>query len=1026
MYEQLDTKMDFQAMEKGIAARWKKERTFEQSIENGGDEHVFYDGPPFPTGSPHYGTVFVSVLKDAVARYWTMKGKSVPRVWGWDCHGLPIENAVEKKLGITDKRQITEEIGVARFNAECRSLVSGYNDAWEEYIDRIGRWVDYEHPYKTLDRDYMESVIWVFAESYRKGLIYKDYRVTPYCYHCETSLSISDTRESDSTRPRQDPAVTIKFRSEKQWNGKPTFFLAWTTTPWTLPANLALAVGAEMKYLVLDVGDECLVLAAELFKEKEFPQGLRIAAELLGTELEGIGYSPLFPFYTQTENAFKVLVSDHVSTEEGTGIVHIAPAFGEDDYWVCRRVGIPVQNPVLADGTYSDAAEEFAGMNVHEANPVVIRRLKESGQVFKHETIEHNYPHCWRCRTPLIYRAMDAWYYNVEKIKPQLIAENEHINWIPETVKKGRFGKWLEGARDWNLSRNRYWGTPIPVWNCTDADCAAQWVPSSVEEIESRGGVQVDDLHIEFLDAVPISCECGAEMKRTPEVLDGWFESGAMPFAQCHYPFENKEWFEDHFPADFIIEYPGQIRGWFYYLHVLAVGILGRPAFRNCLVHGTLLAADGQKFSKSRKNYSDPLELMNSYGADALRIYLINSPAAVLGDLKFRDEDVKGQVRNLIFPLLNSIGFFTSYANIDGFVGDPEKTPDPDRPLDQWLLTRLSNLIAYADAGFEAYKLNEVIPQVLQFIDELSNWYIRRSRELFWAKGLSTEKKQAYETLYFSLISLVKILAPVAPFLSEYLFRLLSDNSSVHLESWPNFSFSNDKLAGEVELSRKIAGLGLSLRQKHQVNLRRPLKELQLCLPECFSDSELERKTIMEELNVKHLRIIEDFSELAEIRAVPDASKLGPVYGREVQQIIAQAKAGFVRVNDEKVEVFNGDKTWSLEPEEISIGYQGKDGRDVAAEDGIVLSFDFTLNDELIEEGRANELNRLIQNLRKETGYEVTDRIELFLEGDISDDWKQQLAESALAELKAIDLPDTEIQPVIDEKHYRIAVKRVS
>lgn len=989
-------------MEQEVLTFWKEDKIFEESVDKHKDEHVFYDGPPFPTGSPHYGTVFVSILKDAIARFWTMRGKSVPRVWGWDCHGLPIENAVEKQLNISDKRDITQTIGIKQFNDSCRALVSGYNDAWEEYIDRIGRWVDYDHPYRTLDKNYMESVIWVFAESYKKGLIYKDYRVTPYCYHCETSLSISDTRESDSTRPRQDPTVIVKFKSLDSWgtnSNKPTYYLAWTTTPWTLPANLALAVGPDIEYVLLDTAEAQYILAKSLYNPKDFPEDSHIISSFSGRDMEGKKYEPLFPYFAEAKNAFQIILGDHVSTEDGVGIVHTAPAYGEEDYWVSRNYDIEIKNPVLANGTYDSTVVDFIGENVHDANPKVIRKLKEEGKIFKQATVEHNYPHCWRCRTPLIYRAMDAWYYNIEKIKPQLMEENKKINWIPETIKEGRFGKWLEGARDWNLSRNRYWGTPIPVWICEDSQCQHKWIPSSVAELEERSGQHIDDLHIEFIDELEITCECGKPMKRTPEVLDGWFESGAMPFGQCHYPFENKQWFENHFPADFIVEYPGQIRGWFYYLHVLAVGILGRPAFKNCLVHGTLLASDGQKFSKSKKNYTDPIQLLDQYGADALRLYLINSAASVLGDLKFVDGEVRDQVKEIIIPLLNVVSFFTTYANLDGFEATLDWTPESERNLDKWIIALLSKTIKDTTDAYEAYKMNEVLAPSISFIENLSNWYIRRSRELFWESGMSHEKENAYQVLYYCIVQLLKLLAPAMPFLAEKLYKDLTNDKSVHLSDWPEFSFEDKEgLLERYQLMQKVTKLGLSLRQQQKMKVRQPLAELKLCLPDQYGRDSLDFELLKEELNVKHISLLEDYQELARIKAIPNPKLLGPLYGSEVQFIIKNAKAGNVKIDKDHVTVYSEDKTWDLSPDQIQIGYEGKDDLNVLSEDGIVLAFDFELTEELIREGILNDLNRAIQNMRKDAGYNLDDRIYLKLEGSLKDSEKQKLYDNALGE----------------------------
>ncbi len=612
-----------------------------------------YDGPPFPTGSPHHGTVLVSVLKDMAARYLTMRGRSVPRRWGWDCHGLPIETLAEQQCGITEKREIQQRLGVADFNDACRAIVGNYNEAWRDYIREVGRWVDYEHAYRTMDVDYMESVLWVFHACYEKGLIYRDYRVTPYCTRCETSLSISDTRESDSTRPRQDPAIVVRFRLDADVCGKPAYLLAWTTTPWTLPSNLVLGVSPKARYVFVDAGDAVYVLGKSALAryDRLFGASTVVVRECAGSELTGLGYAPIYPYFAhcrETGDAFRVLAVDFVEENDGTGVVHLAPAFGEDDYWACKAAGIPVVCPVDAQGRFTGEVPDYAGRHVLEANREIIAELRARGVLLDQQTIEHNYPHCWRCGTPLLYRAMEAWYFAVEQLKPALLRANERIHWVPETVKEGRFGHWLRNARDWNISRNRFWGTPIPVWVC---DCCGQReVLGSRQAIAERWGKPVDDLHTEVLDDVVFSCACGGSFRRVPEVLDGWFESGAMPYAQVHYPFENRDWFNRHFPADFIIEYTGQIRCWFYYLHVLAVALFDRPAFSHCVVHGTILAKDGKKISKSKKNYTDPMALMHGAGTDALRLYLLQSSAAVMGDLHFDDTGVKAMVQQVLLP----------------------------------------------------------------------------------------------------------------------------------------------------------------------------------------------------------------------------------------------------------------------------------------------------------------------------------------------------------------------------------------
>lgn len=622
-FNKLDNNPNFSNMQTEMLNYWESNKTFEKSLKNKDKGDVsFFDGPPFPTGKPHHGTVLVSFIKDMIARYHTMNGHSVPRVWGWDCHGLPVETQVEKILEVNDKKEIESKIGIAKFNEECRNVVSNNNDSWREYVKEMCRWVDYDNAYKTMNKPFMESVLWAFKESYNKGLIYQDYRVTPYCYRCETALSISDTRESDSTRPRQDTWCIAKFKTEEVINNKPVYLLAWTTTPWTLFSNMALAVNEEFDYAYVEVENEIYVLGNAVLNkyEKILGENPNVLKTCKGADLIGTCYEPLTNYFESKKNegAFRVIKADFVELDEGVGIVHIAPAFGEDDYWACKENKVPLVCPVDEKGCYTEEITEFKGKNVMEANMDVLRFLKDSGKVILDGSIVHNYPHCWRCKTPLIYKAMDAWYFSIEKIKDRLIEENEKINWVPETVKHGRFGNWLNNARDWNISRNRYWSTPIPVWECDS--CHNREVLGSIDEIEKASGIKLNDLHRQYMDEVKYRCSCGGTMTRVPEVLDCWFESGSVPFASKHYPFENKEWFDKYFPADFIVEYTGQIRCWFYYLHVLSVALFDRPAYKNCIVHGTLLAKDGKKLSKSSKNYTDPMELMKKYGTDAFRL----------------------------------------------------------------------------------------------------------------------------------------------------------------------------------------------------------------------------------------------------------------------------------------------------------------------------------------------------------------------------------------------------------------------
>jgi len=1021
-------------MERRVLKDWTANGIFEKSLRLSQKEMVFYDGPPFPTGAPHFGTIFVSILKDTLSRFFTMRGFSVPRRWGWDCHGLPIENAVEKQLGINDKTEIEKTIGVAGFNNACRKLVSDCNASWEEYIRKIGRWVDYKNAYRTLDTKYMESVLWVFKQCYDKGLIYKDYRVTPYCYHCETCLSISEIRLDDATRPRQDPEVIVTFKALDDIGGKDTFYLAWTTTPWTLTSNLALAVGENYRYAAFEHEGKIFIMARDLLPRWKgiFGPSPKIVKEFDGRELVGKKYVPIFPYYRDLakEGYFRILAADFVTLEDGVGIVHCAPAFGEDDYWLCKRNGLGVKNPVDARGCFSAEIAEFAGRNVHEANKDVIHWLKDNHVLVLHRTLEHNYPHCWRCHTPIIYRSMDAWYFAIEKIKDKLLAHNQEINWVPEHVKNGRFGKWLEGARDWNISRSRYWGMPIPVWECPDPKCGQRLVPGSIAEINRYAGHPIRDLHKEFLDEITMPCpQCSQTMRRVPEVLDCWFESGAMPFGQCHYPFENKDWFETHFPADFIVEYPGQFRGWFYYLHVLAVTLLDRAAFKNCLVHGTLLSEEGHKISKSKKNFTDPMELIDKYGADAMRLYLLNSPAVVMEDMNFKDSGVHDQIKQVLLPLWNSYSFFATYANIDGYTGQADHLPESSHPLDKWILAVLYETEKKVEKAFRTFYLNQSVSPVVEFIDELTNWYIRQSRERFWGNGLTGEKKCAYDTLYYALISVLKMLAPSAPFVADYLYKLLTNEESVHLTKWPSVpeQYRNDELIEETAVARNIVSLGLALRQKAGLKVRQPLPALKIVIP-----SGVERETvnhqmamIKNELNVKALEFIEDPAAIATIRVVPNPRVIGPKFGREVQKIIAAAKSGKAREMRDKVIVNDGHQEWTLERADVEISYIGKGG-DALCENGILALLDTDVSAELKEEGIANELNRAVQVMRKEAGYAVSDRIKMEIEGPLSEAWKKHIADLALA--KEEKLPETEADATkrleAEGRNFRISIKR--
>jgi isoleucyl-tRNA synthetase len=1007
MFTKVESKPVFPELEKTVLKRWQTEQTFERSLERSRQlpEWVFYDGPPFPTGSPHYGTIFVSILKDVIPRYKTMRGHYVPRAWGWDCHGLPVETQAEKNLEIKDKREIEQRIGVKAFNDECRKIVSTFNTAWKVYIDRIGRWVDFDHPYQTLDASFMESVIWAFSEIYKKDLIYKDFRVSPYCYRCQTALSVSDTRMDDATRMKQDRTITVKFRVRGMEN---TFFLAWTTTPWTLPSNLALAVGPEITYVYGKKAGETYILArSALGRYKRELEGIEVIREQSGSELvaEKLRYDPLFPYFTdRAPQLFQVLAADFVGTDDGTGIVHIAPAFGEDDYWVGRKADITPICPVDEQGNFTSEVTDFAGRNVHEANADVIRHLKAAGLVIKDETIEHNYPHCWRCRTALIYKALDAWYLNVEKLKDRLIECNKDIEWYPGTIKEGRFGKWLENARDWNISRNRYWATPIPVWECSA--CKTREVLGSIPELEARAKHSIGDLHKEYLDAIVWPCACGGSMKRTPEVLDGWFESGSMPYGQYHYPFERAEHFRSHFPADFIVEYTGQIRGWFYVLHVLSTALFEKPAFRNCLVHGTLLAADGKKMSKSLKNYTDPLQLMDRFGADSLRMYLLSSSAVQTDDLSFRDDGVEAVTRTILLPLWNALSFFASYAANDEISPSDLKWSDSFQldEIDRFILSEMELVVGRVTERMDRYAVHEAAQLFPPFLDTLNNWYIRGSRRRAYPEDPRESSKMAfYATLYRVLSRMTILLSPFCPFVAESVWERLGHHESVHFEKWPSVEsqYINETLSQQVGVARTIITAGLAIRAREKIRVRQPLPSARVALS--FKvDLRRQIAAIAQELNVKTIEIVENASDIADRVAKAQAKKLGPKYGAAVQGIIKDLKEGrFTQNADGTVTVGQ----YTLLADEVEISFVGKQGLSVESVDGVVVALSTEITPELELEGDARDLVRAIQDLRKDADLEFSDRITLGMRG----------ADDVLAVHRAYVMNETLATSIVEE-----------
>ncbi len=1029
--KKLEDNPNFAKMQEEVLRFWEENKTFEKSVDkNRAKEVVFYDGPPFPTGKPHHGTVLVSFIKDMISRYWTMKGYSVPRVWGWDCHGLPIETQAEKILGITDKKQIETEVGISKFNDSCYNVVAENNDTWKDYVKEMCRWVDYENAYKTMNVDFMESVLWAFKECYNKGLIYQDYRVTPYCYRCETALSISDTRESDSTRPRQDTWCIAKFKTKEVVNEKPVYLLAWTTTPWTLFSNMALAVNSEFDYVYVELENEVYVAGKNILSkfEKIFGKEPKIVKEVKGSNLENKEYEPLCNYFEnkKEDGAFRVITADFVELDEGVGIVHIAPGFGEDDYWACKKNNIPLVCPVDEKGRYIDKIKEFAGRNVMEANMDVLRYLKQNQKVILDGSIVHNYPHCWRCKTPLIYKSMNAWYFSIDKVKDKLIKYNEQVNWVPETVKQGRFGNWIKNARDWNISRNRYWSTPIPIWECEE--CKQRKVLGSIQEIKQESGVELTNLHRQYMDEVTLKCSCGGTMKRVPEVLDCWFESASVPFAGKHYPFENKEWFEKNSPSDFVVEYTGQIRCWFYYLHVLSVALFDKPAFKNCIVHGTILAKDGKKLSKSSKNYTDPMLLMKEFGTDAFRLYLLRSNAIIMNDLFFEESGIKSQVQQVLLPLYNCAKFFNSYAMLDDFEPDENKLPNPESELDKWILAKLYDTVQKVSKSMQNYEIDKYVEPIIDLLDGFSNWYIRRSRRRFWSMEKTLDKVHAYETTFYVIVNILKLLAPISPVITEKLYKHFTGKESVHLSDFPDVPevLKNEEILKSTELVQRIISLARYLREKENIKNRQPLNKIELA----FSNESYKQivkdfgNIICEEINVKRIEIMDSVEKLAKVEYVPNFKSIGPKFGKDVSKITSLIKSNNFRTLEDGYELIIDDEKIKLDPDDIVVRYSAKGEEKIESDKDIIARLDTNLTEELKEEGLAREIVRNIQDARKKLNLEISDRIKLELNGNLSETSKEYICNETLAEIENFGVEDFKCEVEANGRMVDVRIKK--
>ncbi len=995
MYKSVDPKVDFPRMEEGILEYWEKNRIFEKSLENRPleDEFIFYDGPPFATGLPHFGHFVPGAIKDIIPRYATMKGRRVERRFGWDCHGLPVEYEMEKELGISGKSEI-EKYGIARFNEACRSIVLRYTEHWRRIMIRSGRWVDFDNDYKTMDPDYMESIWWVVKSLWEKNLVYKGHYILPCCPRCSTPLSNHELNLG-GYKDVHDPAITVRFRLKDEKN---TAFLAWTTTPWTLISNLGLALGEQIDYVKIEYEDFHYILAESrlgaYFSSDMEP---RVLWRKKGLELRGINYEPLFPYFADYADmgAFQTLVGNHVSTEEGTGIVHTAPGFGEDDYEIMKETKVPVACPVDEEGRYTGEAPDYAGRFVKDCDRDIIARLKENGALFKRDQIFHSYPHCWRCDSPLIYRAVGSWFVNIQKIKEIMLAANEEVVWVPRHLKNGRFGKWLANARDWAISRNRYWGNPIPIWECDS--CGVQECIGGRDELYDKIGEEAaqkhkangGDLHKHHIDGLCWPCACGGSMVRIPEVLDCWFESGAMPYAQVHYPFENKEWFEEHFPADFISEGLDQTRGWFYTLTILGAALFDSPAFRHVVVNGLVLSEDGKKMAKSLRNYTDPALVMNKFGADALRLFLMNSAVVKAENLRYSDDGVRDVLKGVILPLWNAYSFFVTYANIDGI--RPNNTPDDVvNPLDRWILSETGFLVDAIGKMLDAYDIQKAIEPILNFIDALNNWYIRRSRRRFWRSEHDGDKLHAYATLRAALITLAKVSAPFIPFITDEIYLNLrnpGDPESVHLCDWPDAAefLRDESLERKMEVTRRSVSLGRALRNAHELKIRQPLLSLHIVTRDPAEKTILKemRELLEEELNVKSVKFKDNEEDLVEYSAKANFKVLGRKLGRDMKAAadriaLLTTKEIICLIEGAELSVsFDGrDSTvLDLTAESVEVRRREKPGLKVINEGSLTLALDTEITPELRAEGLSRDLVRGIQNLRKEAGFEVSDRI---------------------------------------------------
>ena len=986
MFKKLNERVSYPAIEQEILAFWKEHGIFEQSISarEGRPGFTFYEGPPTANGRPGIHHVMARTLKDLVCRYKTMCGFQVHRKAGWDTHGLPVEIEVEKQLGFKNKEDIVR-YGVAAFNQQCRESVWKYKTEWEQMTELMGYWVDLRHPYVTFENTYIESIWWALQRFYDEGMMYKGFKIQPYCPRCETPLSSHEV--SLGYEDVKDASVYVRMRLK---SAPDTAFLVWTTTPWTLISNVALAVAPDVTYVTVSHKGEKLILAEARLGVLE--GDYTILERRKGRELAGLEYDRLFAYHPVDRKGFFVVEADFVTTEDGTGIVHMAPAYGEDDYQTGRTFNLPVIHPVNRSGAFGPEVTEFAGMFVKDADPLIIRNLRERGILYKKETITHSYPHCWRCKTPLLYYARESWYISTTKFADRMIALNKQINWVPPEVGEGRFGNWLEENKDWALSRDRFWGTPLPVWICEE--CKAEKCVGSIAELRRGDNVREPlDLHKPFVDDITFRCTCGGTMRRTPELIDVWFDSGAMPFAQWHYPFENKELIDggEQYPADFICEGVDQTRGWFYSLHAIGTFLFDKPAFKNLIVNELILDKDGQKMSKSRGNTVNPFEVLAKYGADTTRWYLVTTSPPWRPTM-FDMEGLGDVQRRFFGTLVNTYAFFAMYANIDNLTWKEDEVPVADRPeIDRWVLSELHSLIRRYRGFMDAYDVTKAARGVSDFtVDALSNWYVRRNRWRFWKSEMGRDKVAAYQTLYTCLMTVAKLMAPFAPFLAEEIFRNLAtvtgreSVASVHLALLPEAdpAIIDAALEERMERAERIVMLVRAMRMKANLKVRQPLRQIILPVPEGpeRDDIRATQEIILDEINVKEITYVSDESGIVRKKAKPNFKSLGPKFGKSAQRVAERIKemtAPEIAALEQNggVVLIAGDQEWTVATADVEIIREDIQGWVVESEGGLTVALDTRLDDALIAEGCAREFINRVQNMRKAAGFDVTDHI---------------------------------------------------